>query len=180
MNQYQNNKHAHSVGWNTFHFEWCTKYRYKVLKSEYIKNICLIAILEAGKRYKIDVMDAEADVDHVHVVAGLPMTMSPVDALNKMKGYTSKLILELVPNLRKRYPKGHLWSPGKFAGSVGHITLENAKKYLEDHHAKVISIKESLLVERSGTSCLKGNPLGQGGCQIYYYNPVINDIIRKY
>jgi len=42
----------------------------------------------------------------------------------------------LVPKLRKIYPKGHLWSPGKFVGSVGHITLDKAKEYVSKHHLK--------------------------------------------
>ena len=64
------------------------------------------------------------------------MTMSPAKALNLTKGFSAYLLFKLVPNLRKRYRKGSLWSPGKFAASVGYITLENAKKYLEEHHAK--------------------------------------------
>ena len=78
----------------------------------------------------------EVDVNHVHVIVALPMTMSPTKALQLLKGFSSWLVFRLVPKLRHRYPKGHLWSPGKFAASVGHITLENAKKYLDDHHAK--------------------------------------------
>ena len=78
----------------------------------------------------------EVDIDHIHVIASLPTTMNPSKALNLMKGFSAFLLFKLVPNLRLRYPKGHLWSKGKFMASVGHITLENAKKYLEDHHAK--------------------------------------------
>ena len=138
MSVYRNNTHAHSVGWNTWHFEWCTKYRYKVFRKQFLKNVCLIAILEAAKRHKIEIIDVEADVDHVHVIANLPMTVPPTKALNKLKGFSAFLIFRLVPNLRKRYRKGHLWSPGKFAASIGHITLDKAKKYLGDHHAKGI------------------------------------------
>lgn len=136
MSIYQQNTHAHSVGWNTWHFEWCTKFRYKIFRQNYIKNLCLIAITEAAKRHRIDILEIEVDINHVHVVTSIPMTMSPVKALNLMKGLSAYLLFKLVPNLRKRYKKGSLWSPGKFAASVGHITLENAKKYLEDHHAK--------------------------------------------
>ena len=135
-NIYQQNTHAHSVGWNTWHFEWCTKYRYKIFRQNYIKNLCLIAITEAAKKYHIEILEIEVDINHVHVVTSIPMTMSPVKALNLIKGFSAYLLFKLVPNLRKRYKKGSLWSPGKFAASVGHITLENAKKYLEDHHAK--------------------------------------------
>lgn len=145
MNVYQNNTHAHSVGWSTWHFEWCTKYRYKMFRKEFIKNICFIVIQEAAKRYKIQLVDLEVDIDHVHVIADLPMAMAPTEALNKLKGFSSKIIFCLVPNFRKRYKKGHLWSPGKFAASIGHITLENAKKYLEDHHAKEKSTRNPCL-----------------------------------
>ena len=64
------------------------------------------------------------------------MDMAPTRALHLLKGYSAKILFVLIPGFRKRYPKGHLWSPGKFAASVGHITVEKAKAYLEAHHAK--------------------------------------------
>lgn len=162
MDIYRSNTHAHSIGWNTWHFEWCTKYRYKLFRNGYINNLCLIAIQEAAKRHNIGIVDAEVDVDHIHIIASLPMNMAPTNALHLVKGFSSKLIFTLVPNFRKRYPKGNLWSPRKFAAYVGHITLENAKKYLEDHHAKAsLRWKPRLRAERA--SCPKGNPLGRGG-----------------
>jgi len=138
MNIYEQNTHAHSVGWNTWHFQWCTKYRYKVFKKEKIKNFCFVAITEAAQRHKIGVVDMEIDIDHVHVIADLPMTMDPTKALHLLKGFSARLMFSIVPRLRKTYPRGHLWSLGKFAASVGYITLENAKKYLDDHHAKAL------------------------------------------
>ena len=139
MNVYQQNRHAHSVGWSTWHFEWCTKYRYKMFRKEYLKNLCLIAIQEVAKRHKIEIIDAEVDIDHVHVIASIPLTVTPSRALHLLKGLSSKMLFQLVPNFRKRYKKGHLWSPGKFIASVGHITVEKAKQYLEEHHAKALT-----------------------------------------
>ena len=138
MSIYEQNRHAHSVGWNVWHLQWCTKYRYKVFRQEYLKNICVIAIEEAAKRAKIDVIDLEVDIDHVHVIVNLPMTMNPTKALQLLKGFSARVVFKLVPNLRELYIRGHLWSPGKFAASVGHITLEKAKAYLETHHAKAL------------------------------------------
>ena len=136
MSIYQQNIHAHSVAWSTWHFEWCTKYRYKIFKQEYIKNLCLTSVQEAAKRHNIEILEIEADIDHIHIIASIPLTMAPSKALNLIKGFSAYLLFRLVPNLRKRYKKGHLWSKGKFMAGVGHITLENAKKYLEEHHAK--------------------------------------------
>src|SRR3989338_1545554 len=138
MSIYQQNTHAHSIAWSTWHFEWCTKYWYNIFRQDYIKNLCLIAISEAAKKNKIEIMEIEVDVDHIHLIASIPLTMAPSKALNLIKGFSAYLLFKIVPNLRLRYRKGHLWSKGKFAASVGHITLENAKKYLEEHHAKSI------------------------------------------
>jgi putative transposase len=91
---------------------------------------------EAAKRYNFELLDCEVDVDHVHVVVSLPLTMRPTVAVNYLKGYTAKCLFKQFPRLRKYYKKAHLWSPGKFMGSVGHITLEKANQYLEAHHAK--------------------------------------------
>ena len=108
MSIYKDNTHAHSVGWNTWHFQWCTKYRYKIFKQEKLKNLCVVAIQEAAKRHSIGIIDLEVDVDHVHVIVGLPMTMSPTKALQLLKGFSSRLVFRFVPKLHYRYPKGLL------------------------------------------------------------------------
>ena len=135
---YQDNTKAHSVGWSTYHFQWCTKYRYKIFKQEKLKNICLVALQEAANKHRIEIDEIDVEDDHVHMIAKIPLTMSVSMALNLLKGISSRLIFELYPKLRLRYPQGHLWTKGKFAGSVGHITLEVAKQYVknqEAHHA---------------------------------------------
>ena len=135
-NIYRQHAHNRSVGWSTWHMQWCTKYRYKIFGVSLYKNVCKILLQEAAKRYKFELLDCEVDADHVHVVVSLPLTMRPTDAVSYLKGYTAKCLFKQFPGLRKYYKKGHLWSPGKFMGSVGHITLEKAKQYLEAHHAK--------------------------------------------
>ena len=107
-----------------------------MFKSPHLNNLCVIAIQEVAKRHEIEILEIEVDIDHIHMVCSIPMTMTPTKALHLLKGFSAKLLFALVPGFRKRYRKGHLWSPGKFAASVGHITLENAKKYSEAHHAK--------------------------------------------
>lgn len=93
---------------------------------------------EGAKKYGFEIFDLEVDTIHVHVLASLPLTMSPIDAIGKLKGYTSKLLFCSLPRLRIIYSHGHLWSPGKFIGSLGHITLDKSKTYIEEHHAKIL------------------------------------------
>jgi len=133
--------HQHAQGKSTWHIEWCTKYRYKVFKSEYHKNICGIALDEAAKKAKVVLLEREVQPEHIHLIVELPLTLSPIEAVRQLKSISAKIIFALVPNLRLRYPQGSLWSTGKFAISVGNITLEKAKEYVkaqEAHHAKAL------------------------------------------
>lgn len=138
MNIYKKHTNNRSVGWSSWHFEWCTKYRYKIFSIEKDKNLCSIFLREGAKRYGFKILDLEVDSNHIHILASLPLTMNPIDAIGKLKGYTSKLLFQSLPRLRIIYSRGHLWSPGKFVGSLGHITLEKAKLYIEEHHAKIL------------------------------------------
>ncbi|MCA9486534.1 IS200/IS605 family transposase [Candidatus Woesearchaeota archaeon] len=133
MRNYKDYSNGRCVGWNEHHVEWCTKYRYKIFISEKYKNFCRILLKEGCKRYGFKHIESEVDLDYIHLILSIPLKMDPILALSKLKGYTSKCLFILMPHLRIVYPRGHLWSPGKFSGSVGHITLEKAKKYVEEH-----------------------------------------------
>ncbi len=131
--------HQHANGKSTWHIEWCTKYRYKVFNTDYDKNVCIIALEEAAKKANVVLLEREVQPEHIHLVAELPLTEAPLDAIRKLKSISAKIIFALRPKLRLRYPKGTLWSRGKFATSVGYITLEKAKEYVrnqEAHHTK--------------------------------------------
>ena len=128
MDIYRQNAQAHSVGWSTWHLQWCTKYRYKIFVTLQLRQLCLIAIAEAAKRHNIGIIDAECDRDHVHVIAKLPLTMPPDRAAMLLKGISARIILHELPHVRRIYRGKRLWSPGKFMSSVGYITLEKAKE----------------------------------------------------
>jgi putative transposase len=139
MRYSDNFTHQHANGKSNWHIEWCTKYRYKVFKSDYHKNICIIALEEAAKKSRVVLLEREVGIDHIHLVVEIPLTVAPLKAVMKLKSLSAKIVFALIPNLRLRYPKGSLWSSGKFAISVGNITLEKAKEYVKNqkaHHAK--------------------------------------------
>ena len=141
--RYKDNRNSHSVGWSMHHMQWVTKYRYNVFADSCLKNLCTILINEACSRHRITLEELEIQPDHIHVLVRLRHDMGPSRAVRLMKGYTSRMLWMLEPERLRNYywdaSKQHLWSKGKFMGSVGHITLEKAKEYLqkqEAHHAK--------------------------------------------
>ena len=127
----------HSVGNNMKKIQITTKCRYKMMRKEKIKIFCKVAIEEACKRYKIEIMILKVLPEHAHMIVDCPRTMSDAELMNLLKGFSSYLLFRICPNLRKRYPKGHFWNGGYFCDSVGISDFEQAYRYIEnqeEHH----------------------------------------------
>jgi putative transposase len=130
---------AHSVGGSFWHFQWCTKYRYKMFGKEYYRHLCTIFLLEASKRYKIGILAMSIQADHLHLVVKLPPKMFDSRALQLLKGFVSRLMFLQAPELEKRYPKHELWGDGNFSTTVGFVNLEETITYVknQDMHHKL-------------------------------------------
>jgi len=122
----------HSVGISMWHFEWCTKYRYKMFKKEEYRNLISACIRRAATMHKIKIVELNVQPEHVHCVVGISLTMSPGQALQILKGVSSRLFFLHHEKAGLRYPRHHLWSPGKFAASIGFIQIEKACSYVRN------------------------------------------------
>ncbi len=137
MTVYKNHSSGRSIGWSQWHLQWCTKYRYRIFTLVKYKNLCKILLQECCKRHNYTYIDSEVDVEHVHLLVSIPLKVDPITAIGIFKGYTSRCLFILMPQLTKIYRgKNTLWSPGKFVGSIGHISVTSAKLYLEAHSMK--------------------------------------------
>jgi len=130
-------RNSHSIGVSMWHFEWCTKYRYKMFGKQEYKNLITACIRRAASTHGIKIIELNVQPEHVHCVIGINLTMSPAQALQYLKGVSSRLFFQFHERAELRYPRRHLWSPGKFAASLGFIQLETAKNYVRNqdvHH----------------------------------------------
>ncbi|MAH07597.1 hypothetical protein CMI38_05110 [Candidatus Pacearchaeota archaeon] len=134
----------HMVGMSMWHFEWCSKYRYKAFRKWKYKKLAEGCLRKAATEYGIKWFELDVQPNHVHGSASIPMTMTPSKALGLLKGRASKLFFERCPNMRLRYKKGHLWSRGKFAASLGFVNLDVVNNYIknQDKHHKTKWITE--------------------------------------
>lgn len=141
-NKYERGNHY--VGVSMWEFEWCPKYRYKIFKKWKYRKLAEACIRRAASMWGIKWIELNVQPEHVHGTAIIPMTMSPSQALHKLKGISSRLFFKHHPKARLRYPKGHLWSRGKFAASLGFIQIEKANNYVrnQDRHHKTNWIAE--------------------------------------
>jgi putative transposase len=53
--------------------------------------------------------------------------------MRRIKGRTSSKLFEEYPTLKKRYWGRHFWARGYFCATVGQMTEEMIRRYL-DHH----------------------------------------------
>jgi putative transposase len=115
------------------HLVWCPKYRRKVLVNgvdERLKTLLLEKSQERG--FVIHAM--EVMPDHVHLFLEHDPTYGVAEIVNRLKGYTSRILRSEFPWLRSRIPT--LWSRSYFAGSVGSVTATAVQKYIEDQKGK--------------------------------------------
>jgi len=68
--------------------------------------------------------------DHVHLLLDVNPQIGIVKAVGKIKGYTAHALRKEFPALKSRLPS--LWTRSKFISSVGAVTLEVVKKYIEE------------------------------------------------
>jgi len=132
-------RRSHSVGRNTWHIEWCTKYRYEMMRKEENRQLVKACIRQAAHMHGIKILTIEVLPEHVHLVAELPHGMTDDKAVNMLKGYSAWKIFQVKKNFRLRYPKGHFWSRGYMARTVG-VDEAQAIGYVEsqlEHHGVV-------------------------------------------
>ena len=130
---------SHKVGLSCWHFVWATKYRYKMMRKFGHKNLVEAAIRKAAHEHNIKIHELQVMPDHVHLLAVLPSGMTDSEAFRVLKGRSAYLIFKNKPKDRLRYPRGHFWSPGGCAVTVGQSDYEKTRRYIQEqerHHAE--------------------------------------------
>src|SRR3989344_6150533 len=124
--------HAHKVGVNVHHLEWCTKYRYKMFKQEKYKNLCEEILCETAQRHRMVIRELGIMPEHIHISVECPPSMSQSKALQLLKGNLSYQLFRTNEHFRLRYPQGHFFSPGGLANSTGYNTIEVVDNYVRN------------------------------------------------
>ena len=72
--------------------------------------------------------------DHVHLFVESDPTRSVAEIVNRLKGYTSRVLRREFHHLTTRLPT--LWSRSYYAGTVGHVSDKTVKKYITSQKGK--------------------------------------------
>ena len=128
---YQNASHVKSD--IKYHIVWITKYRYKILNNDIGQRLKLLLIQTCQSR-GVTIISGHIAKDHIHILVSCPPSLAPAKIVQYLKGRSSRILQEEYPHLRKRYWGQHLWARGYFCATVGAITDEMIKEYIERHN----------------------------------------------
>ena len=123
-------KGSHTVYDIQYHIVWTTKYRYKVISGKIAERLRELVRQGCSAR-GITIISGSVSKDHVHMLISCPPTLAPSKIMQYLKGRSSKMLQEEFPELRKRFWGQHLWSTGYFCRTVGAVTEEMVRKYIE-------------------------------------------------
>lgn len=132
----QNKKYkssGHTIYSCQYHVIFCPKYRRKILINGIDTRLKEI-INGLQKKYQFEVLEMEIMPDHVHLLLDINPLFGIETVLKKIRGTSAYLLRKEFPELKKKLPC--LWTRSKFVSSVGSVSLETVKQYIENQKNK--------------------------------------------
>lgn len=123
-------KTAHSVYDLKYHIVWITKYRKPILRGEIGKRVREL-IRQTCASLDVYIVKGHVSKDHVHLLVSVPPNVAVSELVKRLKGRSSRLMLEEFGELRKLYWGRHLWARGYFVASSGNVTDDVIAEYIE-------------------------------------------------
>ena len=105
--------------WNCkYHIVFAPKYRRLVIYGR-IKNEIGKILRTLCERKGIDILEAEACPDHIHMLVTIPPKLSVSSAMGYLKGKSSLMIFDQFANLKYKYGNRVFWCRGYYVDTVG-------------------------------------------------------------
>ncbi|QQK77935.1 IS200/IS605 family transposase [Salicibibacter cibarius] len=124
-------KSSHTVYDIKYHVIWVTKYRYQVLRGDIAHRVREL-IRQGCEARNITILQGSVGKDHIHLLLSCPPSIAPSKIMQYLKGRSSRLLQDEFPALKKKYWGQHLWARGYFCTTVGNVTEEIIRNYIEN------------------------------------------------
>ena len=132
--------------WNCkYHIVFAPKYRRQAIYSKIKADIGKI-IRKLCEVKKVEILEANACLDHIHLLVKIPPNISVAQFMGYLKGKSSLMIFDRHANLKYKYGNRHFWCRGYYVDTVGRNEAKIAEyvrnQLQEDIMSDQISIKE--------------------------------------
>ena len=128
--------HSRTCVYNiNYHVVWSVKYRRKILNAEvekYLKE--LVEQIAMDKGFIVHLFKV-GEGDHIHCFVSAPPKLSVTDIVKYLKGISGRKLFEQFPEIRQKLWKGQLWNNSYYVETIGSVSEENIRRYIE-HQSK--------------------------------------------
>jgi len=101
-----------------YHIVWGVKFRRKEIYGK-IKADIGVVLRELCSHKEVEIIEAEACPDHIHMLVSIPPKMSVSSFMGYLKGKSTLMIFERHANLKYKYGNRHFWCKGYYVSTVG-------------------------------------------------------------
>jgi putative transposase len=123
-------KGSHTVYDIKYPIVWITKFRKPVLRGDIGKHLRDL-IRQTCASLDVYIVSGHVALDHVHLLVSVPPTVAVSDLVQRLKGRTSRRMLDDFSELKRQFWGQHLWARGYFVASSGNVTDEVIQQYIE-------------------------------------------------
>ena len=136
---------AHTTWRSQYHLVFAPKFRRKAIYGELRADIGKILRKLCAEK-KVEIIEAEACIDHVHMLVSMPPHLSVSQFMGFLKGKSTLMIFDRHANLKYKYGSRHFWCRGYYVDTVGknkRVIEEYIRNQLiEDEMMDQITMKE--------------------------------------
>lgn len=115
-----------------FHLVFVTKYRKHVFNSEEKRQVMKEILQSIADMYDITIQELEVMPDYIELLISFNPKHAPSSIVKTIKGRSAREWFKQYPQTKQDVWKGHLWSPSFFMSTIGDVSKEVVKKYIEN------------------------------------------------
>lgn len=124
------NSLAHTTWDCKYHIVFAPKYRRQAIYGKYKASIGKI-LRELCERKGVEIIEANACPDHIHMLVKIPPKMSISSFVGYLKGKSSLMIFDKHAHLKYRYGNRKFWCRGYYVNTVGR-NREKIQQYIRE------------------------------------------------
>lgn len=75
--------------------------------------------------------------EHIHLLISMKPKLAPSTAVKILKGRSATLFFQKYPNYKRdMFWGGHLWSSSYYMSTLGNMSVETVRKYIDNQYKK--------------------------------------------
>lgn len=116
-----------------YHIIFVCKYRRKLLVG-YLASCLKNVLIDVSNKSDFRIEVIETDKDHVHLLVSAEPKVSPLQIVRRLKQESTARLWKLYPHELHRwfYRERTLWTDEYFVSSIGNVSQETVRKYIEN------------------------------------------------